>query len=157
MIESKRSRSHSPGCQLLGSCKRGLIMKGWLLPLASVGLLCLCVGQLGCSSTNPTSTVTPVQKDLSDAVSYADNNIAITNTTEWVWTNVWLLMNGTFICAYGKTVDPHQTITVPANEFMSNGTAFDPSTTKAWTIKVLCDLGNGKRGEFSGSWHQSNT
>jgi hypothetical protein len=126
-------------------------MKKRSLLLASVSLLCLCMGLLGYSSTSAPSTIT---EELGDGVSCADNSITITNNTEWVWTNVWLLLNGSFVHPYDTKVDQQQTITIPANQFIStNGMAFDPSTARAWTIEVVCDLGNGKRGEFYGSWH----
>lgn len=89
-----------------------------------------------------------------DSVEYIDGNFVITNPTEWVWTNVRLLLNDsfTYTLADDAEVKPQQTITIPASAFTNNGESLGPSG-RPWIIKVFCDLPSNRRGEFVGSWH----
>ena len=118
-------------------------MKG--LFIVTVVLAGLCATFLeGCGSSHITS--------LGASAAFIEGNIVITNNTTSSWTNVVLLLNDSFLYRL-EQVNPQQTVTIPANEFIYNGKSFEASDTKPWIIKISCSLENGKHGEFVGSWH----
>jgi hypothetical protein len=113
-----------------------LLIVGVLMGLVSVTFLA------GCSH--------PV--NLGDSVAFINGNIVLTNKTTTDWTKVQLLLNEAYTYSLPQ-VKSQQTISIPANEFVYNGKPFDTSNERPWIIKISCNLGNGERGEFTGSWH----
>lgn len=117
---------------------RRLLILGILIGLVSVTFLA------GCSH--------PVNLNPGDSVAFINGNITLTNNATTDWTKVQLLLNGSYTYSLSE-VESQQTVSIPVNEFVYNGKAFDASTDRPWIIKISCNLANGERGEFTGSWH----
>ncbi len=109
-------------------------------------------GSVVTNSVPPSADTQTVKFSLGDAVGFINGNIVIANRTEWVWTDVRMLLDASFTYSLPR-IDPGQTVTVPAREFVQNIFLSYPPTARPWGIVVSCDLPDGRRGEFSGSWH----
>lgn len=104
-----------------------------------------CIFIVGCD--HPISPIS-----LGDSVAFIDDNIVITNKTDMDWTNVRLTLNKSYTSSLSQ-IKSEQTVSISANEFVYEGKTFSESNTKLWILNISCDLGNGKHGEFVGSWH----
>ena len=97
-------------------------------------------------------TRTTVQLDNIPATILNDG-LAITNNTQWAWTNVQLTVNGSYTYSM-KEINPQQTVYIVAKNFTHNGQSLDPSLLgSGTTLAGRCVLPNNREGVFWTVWH----
>ncbi|MGB8829939.1 MAG: hypothetical protein WCC72_11030 [Dehalococcoidales bacterium] len=81
------------------------------------------------------------------------DGLAITNNTQWAWTNVQLTVNGSYNYSM-EEINPQQTVNIVAKDFTHNGQSLDPSLLGAGTMLTgRCALPNNREGVFFIVWH----
>ena len=82
-----------------------------------------------------------------------NDGLAITNNTQWAWTNVQLTVNGSYTYSM-KEINPQQTVNIVAKDFIHNGQSLDPSLLgHGTTLTGRCALPNDREGIFKTMWH----
>ena len=82
-----------------------------------------------------------------------NDGLAITNNTQWAWTNVQLTVNGSYTYSM-KEINPQQTVNIVAKDFIHNGQSLDPSLLgHGTTLAGRCALPNDREGIFETMWY----
>ena len=135
----------------------GQVMKGILGCFGFIVAVVVVIVLWAWLSGNGDSPRTPAPaRDLKASVVFNQRQFVISNKDSFDWTNVRLEINyGLMSSGYQLKVPriaAGQTYTVGAMQFAkSDGTRFNPRTTKAQKLFISCDTPNGKATYF-GTW-----
>ncbi len=131
--------------------KKFLIGCGVLL-----GAVILIAVGIGTCLGNTESPVAEV--DINPSIRFDGSQFTITNHNTYDWTDVTFELNapGVFTSGYkyhASRIAASTTYTLGALQFAkSDGTRFNPYTTKPTTISINCKTPSGATGSWSGGW-----